>query len=138
MSRAVVILAAIGYLGSLLQRTILAGLQETGEAFFHPEGFLLTNEHVIKNAKEVEVVTSEGRTLPARVVREDAYKDLALIKVDVVNSPYLLWEVGGHEGVRLNHRGGISLCREDRRGIVRIRRKGECHSRIWTHSDASN
>jgi serine protease Do len=49
----------------------------------------LTNEHVIHNAKEVMVVTSEARILPARVIREDAYKDLALIKVDVANAPYL-------------------------------------------------
>jgi S1-C subfamily serine protease len=44
---------------------------------------------VIHNAKEVMVVTSEARILPARVIREDAYKDLALIKVDVANAPYL-------------------------------------------------
>lgn len=61
-----------------------------GTGFFvHPDGFLLTNEHIIEDAKEVSVVTSEGRTLPARVIRADAYKDLALIKVEVVNSPYL-------------------------------------------------
>ena len=61
-----------------------------GTGFFvHPDGFLLTNEHVIEGAKEVSVVTSDGRTLLARVIRADAYKDLALIKVEVVNSPYL-------------------------------------------------
>jgi len=35
------------------------------------------------------VVTSDARILPARVIRDDAYKDLALLKVDVVNAPYL-------------------------------------------------
>jgi S1-C subfamily serine protease len=34
-------------------------------------------------------VTSDARILPARVIRDDAYKDLALLKVDVVNAPYL-------------------------------------------------
>jgi S1-C subfamily serine protease len=34
------------------------------------------------------VVTSDARILPARVIRDDAYKDLALLK-DVANAPYL-------------------------------------------------
>jgi S1-C subfamily serine protease len=34
-------------------------------------------------------VTSDARILPARVIRDDAYKDLALLKVDVANAPYL-------------------------------------------------
>ena len=43
--------------------------------------FLLTNEHIVEGSKEIAVVTSDGRTLPAQVIRADAYKDLALIKV---------------------------------------------------------
>jgi hypothetical protein len=91
MARAVLILAAIGCLGSLLAADDARRENYSyGTGFFvHPDGFLLTNQHVIENAKEVVVVTSEGRTLPARVIREDAYKDLALIKVDVANGPYL-------------------------------------------------
>ena len=87
-ARLVVILAAtcFGPLFSAADNT----RYHYGTGFFvHPDGFLLTNEHVIENATEVAVVTSEGRTLPARVVREDAYKDLALIKLDVSNAPYL-------------------------------------------------
>jgi S1-C subfamily serine protease len=91
MTRPVLLLAVVGCL-----RIIPAADDVHGEDygygtgfFVHPEGFLLTNEHVVEGAKEVSVVTSEGNILPARVIRADAYKDLALIKVEVANSPYL-------------------------------------------------
>lgn len=91
MARAVSILAATGCFGLLMAIGDAEGENyQYGTGFFvHPDGFLLTNEHVIEGAKEVSVVTSDGRTLLARVIRADAYKDLALIKVEVVNSPYL-------------------------------------------------
>ena len=91
MARAVLILAAMGCFGLLLAIGDAEGEDyHYGTGFFvHPDGFLLTNEHIVEGAKEISVVTSDGRTLPARVIRADAYKDLALIKVEVVNSPYL-------------------------------------------------
>jgi hypothetical protein len=61
-----------------------------GTGFFvHPDGFLLTNQHVIEDADEVFVITSEAKKLPARVVKADAYKDLALVKVDISGAPHL-------------------------------------------------
>ena len=91
MARAVSILAATGCFGLLLTIGDAQGEDyHYGTGFFvHPDGFLLTNEHIVEGAKEIAVVTSDGRSLPARVIRADAYKDLALIKVEVVNSPYL-------------------------------------------------
>ena len=41
-----------------------------GTGFFvHPDGFLLTNQHVIEGADDLIVVTSDGKKLPARVVK---------------------------------------------------------------------
>jgi len=86
-------LAATGCLGLLLAIGDAQGEDSRyGTGFFiHPDGFVLTNEHVIEGAKEVSVVTYDSRTLPARVIRADAYKDLALIKVEVLNSPIWHW-----------------------------------------------
>jgi serine protease Do len=45
------------------------------------KGYILTNWHVVNNADEVEVVTSDNRRLPAEWVRTDEPTDLAVIKV---------------------------------------------------------
>jgi len=48
----------------------------------HPDGFLLTNSHVIEGAEKLEVVLSDGATRVAKVVEADDYKDLALLKIE--------------------------------------------------------
>ena len=56
-----------------------------GSGFFiHPSGYLLTNEHVIRNASEIRVMTQDGIDYVARLVATDPVYDLALLKV---NSP---------------------------------------------------
>jgi serine protease Do len=57
----------------------------TGEGsgfFISPDGYAVTNYHVINNAKSVQVTTDEGATYAAKVVGTDSKSDLALIKVD--------------------------------------------------------
>ena len=56
---------------------------------FIPKVFLLTIQHVIEDADAVSVVTSDGKRMSAKVVKADAYKDLAIIKVDVSGAPHL-------------------------------------------------
>lgn len=47
-----------------------------------PEGFLVTNFHVVGEAAEIRVQLSDGRIAKATVVGEDKETDLALLKVD--------------------------------------------------------
>jgi len=62
------------------QRHIIQG---QGSGFFiSPNGYIVTNNHVVANAVKVEVLTDAGATLEAKVVGTDAKSDLALIKVD--------------------------------------------------------
>lgn len=47
-----------------------------------PEGYIVTNNHVIEGAEEISVHLSDGRQLEARIVGYDALTDLAVLKID--------------------------------------------------------
>src|SRR5262249_12043268 len=54
-----------------------------GSGFFiSPDGYIVTNNHVVDHAVKVEVVADSGATFDAKVIGTDAKSDLALIKVD--------------------------------------------------------
>ena len=60
-----------------------------GSGFFiTPDGYAVTNNHVVDRAEEVEIQTDDGKTYSAKVIGTDPRTDLALIKVDGNNFPY--------------------------------------------------
>ena len=46
-----------------------------------PEGYILTNNHVIEAADEIEVALNDGSKLPARIVGRDPESDLAVLQI---------------------------------------------------------
>jgi serine protease DegQ len=55
-----------------------------------PEGYILTNNHVVDAADEIEVVLADGRKSPAKVVGLDPETDLAVIKINLTNLPVIV------------------------------------------------
>ena len=58
--------------------------QGMGSGFvWDKQGHIVTNNHVVDSADKIEVTFSDGTTVPATVVGNDPYSDLAVIKVDL-------------------------------------------------------
>ena len=53
------------------------------------DGYAVTNNHVVESASTVEVAFDDGKTYPAKVIGTDPRTDLALIKIDGSNFPYV-------------------------------------------------
>lgn len=52
-----------------------------------PDGYILTNAHVVDNATEVVVKLTDKRTFKAKIVGKDRRTDVALLKIDAKNLP---------------------------------------------------
>jgi len=55
------------------------------------DGYIVTNEHVIRRASEIEVMLSDRRIFKARVVGTDPRSDIAVIKVEGKSFPTVPW-----------------------------------------------
>lgn len=53
-----------------------------------PNGYILTNEHVIHGADKITVTLPDGREFKAKLVGKDYRADLAVLKIDAKNLPY--------------------------------------------------
>lgn len=68
-------------------------MQSQGSGFIiSPDGYVVTNNHVVEHASEVEVALDSGKNLPAKIIGTDKRTDLALLKInDGANLPYAEW-----------------------------------------------
>ena len=65
-------------------------IQSLGSGFFiSPDGYLLTNEHVVQDAKKIVVTLEGGKRYDATLVGVDHVSDIALLKIEGENFPYL-------------------------------------------------
>jgi len=85
-----------------------------------PQGYIVTNSHVVHAAAEIEVALNDGRVLPARIVGADAATDVAVLKISadgLIAAPWgdseesevgaLVWAVGSPFGLQSSITLGI-------------------------------
>jgi len=56
-----------------------------------PDGYIVTNNHVVDGATQIKVTMNDRRVLTAKVIGSDKLTDLAVIKVDSKDLPFMSW-----------------------------------------------
>jgi serine protease Do len=56
-----------------------------------PDGYIVTNNHVVDGANELTVTLPDKREFKAKIVGTDPKTDLAVVKIDASNLPYVRW-----------------------------------------------
>ena len=65
----------------------------SGSGFFiSPDGYIVTNNHVVENAEDIKVVLNNGKELKGVLVGRDEGTDLAVIRVEGHDFPYVSFE----------------------------------------------
>lgn len=54
-----------------------------------PDGYIVTNNHVVQGATDVEVTLNDNKSYKAQVIGTDPATDVALIKIDAVGLPFI-------------------------------------------------
>lgn len=73
--------------GGRVQKYQVQGL---GSGFIiSPDGYILTNHHVAGNASKIVITTTDGKQYDAEIIGSDMVSDVALLKIDGNNLPYL-------------------------------------------------
>jgi serine protease Do len=71
-----------------------------GSGFFiRPDGYILTNNHVIEDADTITVRLKDGRHFTGKVVGADEMSDIAVVKIDVAGMPVL--QLGDSDAVKV-------------------------------------
>jgi len=72
------------------ERVFRQKIENLGSGFIiSPDGFIVTNEHVIHNAVEIIVTTSDGKQYQAEIIGSDPLLDVGLLRIKGDNFSYL-------------------------------------------------
>ena len=61
-----------------------------------PNGYIMTNNHVVDGAYDIRIQLADNRILPAKVVGQDPQTDLAVLKINAEKLPVVRWGDSGH------------------------------------------
>ncbi len=74
--------------------------QSMGSGFIiSADGYIVTNTHVVEDAKKITVTLNDKRELNATVVGQDKYSDIALLKIDATDLPTV--KLGNSDGLEV-------------------------------------
>ncbi len=75
------------------------GLSAGSGVVISPEGYIVTNNHVVEEATNITVTTFDGKEFSGKIVGTDPKTDLAVIKIEGDNLPFIPWS--SHETIRV-------------------------------------
>ena len=81
------------------QRPAAPSKSEGSGFFIRPDGYILTNNHVVEDSDSITVRLKDGRHFPGKVVGTDEMGDIAVVKIDVTGMPVL--ELGDSDAVKV-------------------------------------
>lgn len=64
-----------------------------------PDGFVVTNHHVVENASDIKVMLADKREFKAKIVGSDASTDIAVLKIQASDLPFIIF--GNSDSVRV-------------------------------------
>ena len=56
-----------------------------------PNGYIITNNHVVEGANDIDITLNDGRHTTAKIIGIDPDTDLAILKIDLDKIPVILW-----------------------------------------------
>jgi serine protease Do len=74
-------------------------MAEGSGVIISPDGYIVTNNHVVDESVNLQVVTNDGHEYKAKVIGRDPNTDIALIKIEGSGFPYLTW--GNSDALKL-------------------------------------
>src|SRR5665647_865250 len=79
------------FFGNGRQQHIYPEMGSGSGVIISDDGYIVTNNHVVAGADEVTVTLSDRKTYKAKVIGSDPSYDLAVVKVDAKNLPFMLY-----------------------------------------------
>jgi serine protease Do len=83
--------AVVGVVSKMTTSTFFGMMQETegggSGIIIKPDGYVITNQHVIEGASAVKVILSNGKEYDAKLIGQDKKTDLAVIKIEETGLP---------------------------------------------------
>lgn len=64
-----------------------------------PDGYILTNNHVVKEADQIRVITIDGKEYEAKLIGRDEKTDVAVVKIDAKNLSYA--KIGNSDNIEV-------------------------------------
>jgi serine protease Do len=104
----------------------------------HPDGYIITNYHVVDGLRRVDVLFRGGKKLEAEIVGVDPETDLALLKIEKTDCPYLVFADRSCEiGETVFTTGNpLGLRRILTKGVISA--KADCFADLYSSKDSGD